>query len=202
MWFHSTSRYPIEEVRELVEFGMAEVDHSTLMVRVKNTRDIYRGRAYDGVPALSAAARQPGATRLVTIAIGPPAGFPTTNEVRSARWRKVRPNESLDGVRAADLRIAGSKVAATRRRLAATHGSPQLERREIRTHGYGGVTAPVVHMSDWREALVAVASHEARHIWQYQHDRPRSEVDAERYSAGRLALWREWRAWRDGPLSM
>lgn len=202
MWFHSTSRYPLEEVRELVEFGMAEVDHSALVVRVKNTRDIYRGRAYDGIPTLSAAARQPGATRLVTIAIGPPTGFPTTNEVRSARWRKVRPNESLDGVRAADLRIAGSRAAATRARLAAAKTPPQLERREVRTHGYGGVTAPVVYMTDWREALVAVASHEARHIWQYQHDRPRSEVDAERYSAGRLALWREWRAWRDGPLSM
>jgi hypothetical protein len=197
MWFHSTSRYPLDEVRELVEFAMAEIDHTQLAVRVKNTRDIYRGRAYEAVPALSPAARLPGVTRLVTIAIGPPSGFPTTNEVRSARWRKVRAGESLDGVRAADLRLTPSQ----RGRPARSHAAEprQLERREVRTHGYGGVTSPVVSMADWREALVAVAAHEARHIWQYQHDAPRSEVEAERYSARRLELWREWRAWRDGP---
>ncbi len=104
--------------------------------------------------------------------------------------------------RSSTLRIAGSRITATRARLAKEATPPQLERREVRKHGYGGVTAPIVHMSDWREALVAVASHEARHIWQYQHDQPRSEVDAERYSAARLALWREWRTWREGPVAM
>ena len=220
MWFESTCRYPLDEVRSLVEFAMAEIDHTQLAVRVKNTRDVYRGRAYDGVPALSAAARVPGMARLVTIGLGPPSGFPTTNEVRSARWRKVRANESLDGVRKSDLRVSPSKSSNTSER-AKPGGSalarakallgmgasaptlqapaPRLERREVRTHGYGGVTSPIVSMADWQEALMAVAAHEARHIWQYQHNAPRSEVDAERYSAGRLALWREWRAWREGP---
>lgn len=209
MWFHSTSRYPVEEVRDLVEFAMGEIDHGELVVRVKNTRDIYRGRAYDGIPSLSAAARQPGATRLVTLAIGPPGGFPTTNEVHTARWRRVREGESLDGVRAADLRIArpasghgggavraGGPAGAARRGLAPP---PQLELREVRKHGYGGVTAPIVHLADWQEAMVAVAAHEGRHVWQYQHGAPRSEVDAERYASQRLELWREWRAWREGP---
>ncbi|MSP21799.1 MAG: hypothetical protein EXR66_02065 [Dehalococcoidia bacterium] len=204
MWFDSTCCYPLDEVRTLVEFAMAEIDHSQLAVRVKNTRDVYRGRAYDGLPSLSAANRVPGMTRLVTIGIGPPSGFPTTNEVRRARWRKVRANESLDGVRKSDLRVSPSKsVATTRSRVKALLGlepAPRLERREVRTHGYGGVTSPIVSMTDWREALVAVAAHEARHVWQYQHDAPRSEVDAERYSDGRLALWREWRAWREGPV--
>jgi hypothetical protein len=206
VWLDSTCRYPLAEVRALVEFAMAEIDHSQLAVRVKNTRDIYRGRAYDGLPSLSAANRVPGMSRLVTIGLGPPSSFPTTNEVRSARWRKVRPNESLDGVRKSDLRVTPSKTAATpKSRVKALLGfgspepAPRLERREVRTHGYGGVTSPIVSMADWREALVAVAAHEARHIWQYQHDAPRSEVDAERYSAGRLSLWREWRAWREGP---
>lgn len=200
MWFQSTARYPIDEVRALVEFAMGEIDHSQLAVRVKNTRDIYRGRAYEGVPGLSAAARQPGITRLVTIGIGPPTGFPTTNEVASTRWRKVREGESLDGVRASDLRPARAPSNAGGKAGAASPGAPRrLERREVRTHGYGGVHSPVVAMADWQEALVAVASHEARHIWQFQHDAPRSEVEAERYAAGRLELWREWRAWREGP---
>ena len=83
--------------------------------------------------------------------------------------------------------------------LRADEQEPQrLERREVRTHGYGGMGSPIVSMADWREALVAVAAHEARHIWQFQHEASRSEVEAERYSAGRLALWREWREWREG----
>ncbi len=200
MWFHSTVRYPQDEVRSLVEFAMAEIDHSGLAVRVKNTRDIYRGRAYDGVPGLSAAAREPGVTRLVTIGIGGPASFPTTNEVQSARWRKVRADESLDGVRASDLRLARPRSNAPRAAKAGT--TRALERREVRTHGYGGVHSPVLAMADWREALVAVASHEARHIWQYQHDAARSEVEAEHYAAGRLELWREWRGWREGPAAI
>lgn len=205
MWLQSTSRYPLDEVRTLVEFAMAEIDHTELAVRVKNTRDVYRGRAYDGLPSISAAHRQPGVTRLVTLAIGAPSNFPTTNEVRTARWRRVREGESLDGVRAADLRRA--RPGTSTRARATAGGAPTdprgaLERREVRTHGYGGVTSPVVEIADWQEALVAVASHEARHIWQYQHGAPRSEVDAERYSAGRLALWREWRAWREGPAAI
>ncbi len=209
MWLQSTSRYPLDEVRTLVEFAMAEIDHGQLAVRVKNTRDIYRGRAYDGLPSISAAQRQPGVTRLVTLAIGAPANFPTTNEVRTARWRRVREGESLEGVRAADLRRARPSTSATgskgaKGKVGRAPADPRgaLERREMRTHGYGGVTSPVVEIADWQEALVAVASHEARHIWQYQHDAPRSEVDAERYSAGRLALWREWRAWREGPIAI
>jgi hypothetical protein len=199
VWFDSTSRYPTDEVRSLVEFAMAEIDHSQLAVRVKNTRDVYRGRAYEGVPALSAAARIPGVTRLVTIGLGPPSGFPTTNEVRSARWRRVRAGESLDGVRAADLRTARAAASTRGRRATPGDAAPRFERREVRTHGYGGLGSPIVRMADWREALVAVAAHEARHIWQYQHDQPRSEVEAERYSARRLELWREWRDWREGP---
>jgi hypothetical protein len=46
-------------------------------------------------------------------------------------------------------------------------------------------------MADWREALVAVAAHEARHLWQYATTAPRSEVDAERHAARTLAAYRE-----------
>jgi hypothetical protein len=52
------------------------------------------------------------------------------------------------------------------------------------------VRSPIVEFADWREALVAVAAHEARHIWQYQFDRPRGEVDAELRAAARLEEYR------------
>jgi hypothetical protein len=45
-------------------------------------------------------------------------------------------------------------------------------------------------MTDWREALVAVAAHEARHLWQFAAGAPRSEVDAERHAATHLAAYR------------
>lgn len=183
MWFHSTCRYPFEEVRELVEFAMAEIDHTALAVRVKNSQRAYRGRAYESVPPLSPLVEVEGIERLVTIGIGPEREFPSTNVVTSARWRKVRPGEALDGLPARDLRRARSRP-----RSGEAHA---LERREYRTHGYGGVRSPIVAMGDWREALVAVAAHEARHIWQYQHDAQRSEVEAERYSAARLEAWRQ-----------
>ena len=44
--------------------------------------------------------------------------------------------------------------------------------------------------ADWREALVSVAAHEARHIWQYQHGKTRSEVDAEQRAGVRLGEYR------------
>jgi hypothetical protein len=60
---------------------------------------------------------------------------------------------------------------------------------EVR-HPYGGKRAPLIVCRDWREALVAVAAHEARHIQQYQRNKPRSEVDCERFAAKALDRYR------------
>lgn len=57
-------------------------------------------------------------------------------------------------------------------------------------HGYGGKRSPIITMNDWREALVAVAAHEARHVWQFEHEAPGSEIDAERFAAARLDEYR------------
>ena len=51
--------------------------------------------------------------------------------------------------------------------------------------------APAIKLGDWREALIMLAAHEARHIWQYQYDKPRSEVDCERFAARRLDAYRD-----------
>jgi hypothetical protein len=45
-------------------------------------------------------------------------------------------------------------------------------------------------LSCWREGLVAIAAHEAKHIEQYRHDRPRSEVECERFEAEVLDRYR------------
>lgn len=183
MLLTNTSRYSDHEVRALVEFGMAETNHSGLAVRVRNSQRAYRGRAYDGVPPLSPLASDPSVVRLVTLGLGAPDHFPCSTAMTSARWLRLPPE--ID-----PRSLPRGHVRRTRRKGARY----EFERRVVRTHGYGGVRAPIVEYRDWQEALVAVAAHEARHIWQYQHERPRSEVAAEVYGSGRLAQFRTERS--------
>lgn len=51
-------------------------------------------------------------------------------------------------------------------------------------------TAPPVVISGWAEELVHLAAHEARHVNQRRHGRPRSEIDAERWAHDVLAAYR------------
>ncbi len=173
---HNTSRYPAAEVERLVAFSMRDLDHSRLAVNVKNSSRAYRGRAYDGVPALSAQAGDAAIDRLVTIGIGGPALFPCDNVQTKVKWVELHPEREP----------AFGFVREYRDAAGATH----YERKVVERHGYGGKTAPVLVFHDWREALVAVAAHESRHIFQYQFDRPRSEVEAERFAEFRLTQYR------------
>jgi hypothetical protein len=51
--------------------------------------------------------------------------------------------------------------------------------------------SPPLQLGCWREALVAVAAHEAWHIQQYRQELPRSEVACERFEAVVLERFRE-----------
>jgi hypothetical protein len=144
-------------------------------VHLKNSRHSYRGRAYDGVPAASPASRNPEVKWLVTLGLGAPGLFPVDNMVQTARWSPVRGEPGPDDV----LR----RVPRGRRR-------GQLQRRVVSTHAYGGKRSPHLILATWREALVAVAAHEGRHVWQFQSSAPRSEVDTERWAEERLAAFR------------
>jgi hypothetical protein len=60
-----------------------------------------------------------------------------------------------------------------------------------KTYRYPGRrTAPWITVGDWRERLLALAAHEACHIWQFRGGHRRSEIQAERWAAGRLLEWR------------
>ena len=50
--------------------------------------------------------------------------------------------------------------------------------------------SPPVEVACWREALVTVAAHEAKHIEQYRRGDPRSEVACERFAAWVLEVFR------------
>jgi hypothetical protein len=51
--------------------------------------------------------------------------------------------------------------------------------------------SPSLQLGCWREALVAVAAHEAWHIQQYRQELPRSEVACERFEAVVIGRFRE-----------
>ena len=51
-------------------------------------------------------------------------------------------------------------------------------------------SAPEVEVACWREALVVVAAHEAKHIEQYRDGAPRSEVACECFAAAVLERYR------------
>jgi hypothetical protein len=174
---HNTSRYPYDEVSLLVAFAMQEIDHSRLAVHVRNSSRAYRGRAYEGVPQLSKRAVDPEIDRLVTIGIGAPSHFPCDNLQTRVRWVPLRREDDT--------------TASVLRRRRDRLGRVRMERQVIEQHGYGGKRSPVLVFQNWREALVSVAAHEARHIWQYQVDAPRSEVDAEQCAGCRLELFRD-----------
>ena len=86
MRLHNTSRYPTDEVRRLVEFGMRGIRTERLEVHVKNSSDHFRGMAYHGVPAISTAYGKATVDRLVTIGIGAPERFP---HVRMTRYQRA-----------------------------------------------------------------------------------------------------------------
>ena len=156
---------------------MQEIDHSRLAVHVRNSSRAYRGRAYEGVPQISKRAADPEVDRLVTIGIGAPSHFPCDNIQTRVRWVPLRRNDDT--------------TASVLRRRRDRLGRIRTERQVIEQHGYGGKRSPVLVFHNWREALVSVAAHEARHIWQYQADAPRSEVDAEQCAGRSLDLFRE-----------
>lgn len=158
-------------------FGFADVDAARVAVHVKNSGRAYRGATYEQVPPLSPAAVDPAVERLVTIGIGAPQRFPCDNVHERARWVGARPGDGIG---------AGKRFRVRRRE----GGPDRVELQVVERHGYGGKGSPVLEFRDWREALVAVAAHEARHVWQFEHDAPRSEVDAERYAGERLAAFR------------
>jgi len=67
-------------------------------------------------------------------------------------------------------------------------GSPE---RFPRVHDRKMRGAPSHELADWREALVAVAAHEAKHIEQFRENKRRSEVACENFEAYMLRRYRE-----------
>lgn len=181
----NTLRKPTAEVEALVRFALEGTEAGDVVVRVKNSaKPSYAGRAYQGIPRQSPTSKIPGARYLVVLRLGPDTSFPNGNVHDRWRWMSwalpdaPRPRAWTDKWIGQARRNRRGQVTAVR------------WGRSVRGP-YGGRGAPEFTVADWREALIAVAAHEIRHIAQFRHGLRRSEVDAERAA---LAALRRWRA--------
>ena len=142
MWIRNTSRYPDDQVRELVEFATRDVDMDRVCVNVKNGE--LAGSAYNGVPELSNAPR--AARYLITLRVGRGGeGWP----LGPVNYHFKRPEE-----------------VGPRNRF------------------------PFFVCDDWREWLVKLAAHEAKHIEQFRQGVRCSEIVCEQFAVGVLKEFR------------
>lgn len=198
MLLKNTSRYPTEEIRRLLEWAADGFDLRGVAVHIKNSKHAYRGLAYERVPRIANAHAK--AERLVTIGIGAPGKFPTDNMRRTIRWvdmpeyDPVPDRGFVEDVLGIEYDSPEYKEWWRVHRIWTVHRQGvQINRvqRMVRTETpYGGKGSPLIDVRNWREALVAVAAHEFMHIHQFQNNLRRSEVDAERAAAKRLAAYR------------
>lgn len=78
----NTSRYPIDEIRKLVQIARGDKHHGHVAMNVKNCAFTFAGRAYSSMPSVSARSRyhHRGAAKsrryLVVARIGGPEHFP------------------------------------------------------------------------------------------------------------------------------
>jgi hypothetical protein len=81
-------------------------------------------------------------------------------------------------------------------RIGAAHHFIEREITNLRTNAagekqpYGGKRSPLIHYRSWREALVAVAAHEFKHIEQFQTKKPAAEWQCERAAFNALERYR------------
>lgn len=202
---HNTSRYSLEAVTTLVEFGLREADFdlSKLLVLVRNNQAAYSGRAYRRVPRSSPFYRL-GYNWMITANIGPQSRYPVDNLY--TRHKKDYLTGWIDAAQ-----------------HDATHGKPGWGRREATPWGgrygydvswgirvapdginyqyrfyrsvatkvpYGGVKSPEIHLDNWQEGVVYVIAHEAHHVKQFIAKARCWEHQCETAAAGVLQEYR------------
>lgn len=200
MRLQNTSRYPTEEVRQLVEFAARGVTLARVAVHVKNHTSGCFGRAYSSVPSISPRSRQETVDRLVVLRIPPPARYPVNNLITKQRWLPWGTTRAE--AEATAERLLGDLLFETWYPPAMLRSRIHLIPAELRNDSevtryglllaqpYGGRGSPLIEVNDWREMIVYIAAHEARHIHQFRHKKRLSEVDCERFAAKALDRFR------------
>jgi hypothetical protein len=197
VFLKNTSRYPDDQVRRLLDYASEGFDLRRIAVHLKNSKHAYAGMAYEKVPRIANAASS--AKHLVTLRIGPPDKFPVDNVRRTIRWVDL-PYEDIpdrgfvEDVLGIPYDTPEYNAWWREHRIWTCYRCgvqvTRVQRMVREQHPYGGKGSPLIEMRDWREGLVGLAAHEFCHIYQFQNNLPRSEVQAERASAKRLETYR------------
>lgn len=169
--FSNTSTYPDREVKALIAIGTKGVNMGDVAIEVTGTKYAYSGRCF-------------GARRIL-LRIGRPGRFPADNMTSSWRWRPCDEDEYE--------RTRGTVLGQCNYRMVMTRAGVRCESRQRVEHPYGGIGSPLIVVADWREGIVSLAAHEARHVQQFQRGWRLSEVDCERFALAAVERYRKGR---------
>lgn len=208
MFISNQSSYPDAEVFRLVRYAFRGIRTTELGIQVKAARrgSSVHGYTHPRVPRTAPMAWHKSVTRFVMLAIGPPSAFPADNLILTNTKKRTVPlakdRESWDALIASlgeDERVWRVDYARQKVTIVTQKMIP-----------YGGQKSPLIEQRDWQEGLIALAAHEARHVWQFlRNDKERAagiskklrsgfgEAEAERYA---LMVLENFRRERDDVL--
>lgn len=182
MRVQNRSDYPDDEVLRLVAFGATGVNTIGVAFHIGNHwRGPLSGRASQGVPMCPSPPPLATVEYSVTIKLGRPDQFPVTSLTVKRRW--LPDGTTHDEALATAARLGGEVMSEWSRDRGDSYAV-------VVKQPYGGKRAPLIEYRDWREGLVGLAAHEARHIHQFRHNKPHSEIDCQRFAAAALKRFR------------
>jgi hypothetical protein len=195
-------RYPEQEVTKLVAFALDGMDHSKIIMDVKDAPVAYVGLAYPYVPTEIADAVGPGYSYYVSAKIGPAVLFPCTNIVTVGRRKNLPKGTTVAEAEEARLRLAESLQEDVLGKIdiqwawSKRAGTTACLRWQTR-QPYGGKDSPLIEVNNWREAVITLVTHEGYHCEQFRdrpyrqgHRRHGFESDCEWVAYGRLEEYR------------
>jgi hypothetical protein len=216
----NASQYPDGVVLRLIRYAFAGIPATGVGVFVRNCDGhAGRGLAYNGLPRERRATLRhcpylpsDGVTRYVSLEMGGPERFPSTNVMpRITARRQVRLTDDVLFDEQGRPRTGKDAMAYLTGLLAVGERVRRVDKRgryaTVASYvdmPYGGRGSPLITYHDWQEGIVAYAAHEARHIWQFEQrarERARgrvmtrmSEAHAEQYAQRVLTCFRRHRA--------
>lgn len=191
MRIQNRSKYSTAEVRELIDQATKGVNLTGVTIMVNNCNWAHSGRAYLGVPRslVSRGVVADDSDYLIKIWIGDDAHFPVNNMRMMTRYspKNLSEAEALAWAERTAIRLKGHLYKVN---TGIGLRYPNIRYQVAFECPYGGAGSPLITVNNWREGMVVIAAHEARHIHQYRHGKPASEVDCERFAAEALDRYR------------
>jgi hypothetical protein len=171
----NSSSFPDSEVWKLVTFSLSASGVNDAYVRVADYYGgSYLGVAYDRIPDREKEWQKYfGFHYYIYVGINQEIRYPISNVTIRGQWR--------DAVRGEDL--SGRMIRTNNRKL---------EVKEEYEVIYGGEGSPRIVCHDWKEVLVSVTAHEARHVVDYREGTATNEASSERHALTLLEAYRRF----------